>query len=189
MYVSEPKQIGWIVASDGAITKYEPRKVVVASTSAERHAQYRIGLHRVLELLTKAGFYCNAVENSTTVLSIQRGKLMFDISIREPQNIAYVTSHVGYDPEKGNARVITAAEVMGSEYVIQIIGTKSNGSSTMPVYIPLPKNLLNPADHVLLNVIKTMQVMVGYSPELKGIDLSHLSDHNQTYLDSESPGN
>lgn len=187
--MSQPKQIGWIAAADGTVTKYEPPKAVIPKTSGERHAQYRIGLSRVLELLTKAGFYCNAVEQSTTVLSVQRGKLMFDVSIKEPWNIVYVTSHVGYDPDKKNARVISAADVMGCDYVIQIIGTKADGCSTMPVYLPLPKNLVNPADHVLFNVIKTMQAMVGNSPELRGIDLSHLSDQSQTYLESESPGN
>jgi len=173
---------------DGALVKYEPQKVSPPATRGERHAQYRIGLNRVLELLTKAGFYCNGVDQSTVALTLQKGKLMFDVSIKEPQNIAYVTSHVAYDPKKGNATVITAADIMGSEYVIQVIGSKAGGNSTVPVYIPLKNDLINPADYVVLNVIKTMQSMVGFSAELKGIDLDHLSDHSQEFLDLGSPG-
>jgi len=183
--VSVPKQIGWIVDTDGAVTKYEPRKVIVPATRGERHAQYRIGMSRALEILTKAGFYGNAGDQSQNAISVQRGKLMFDFSIKEPANIVYVTSHTAYDPKKGNARRVSAADVMGCEYVIQVIGSKESGSSTMPVYIPLPKNQENPADYVVFNIIKTLQSMVGVS-ELQGIDLQALSDHSQPSLDSGS---
>lgn len=113
---------------------------------------------------------------------------MFDVAIKEPTNIVYVTSHVGYDPKKGNALRVSAAEVMNCDYVIQVIGSKESGSSTMPVYIPLMKNQENPAEYVLFNIIKTMQGMVGNSVELKGIDLQALTDQSQSYLPPESSG-
>jgi hypothetical protein len=128
------------------------------------------------------------MEQSNNVISVQRGKLMFDVSIKEPQQIVYITSHVGYDPKKGNATRITAGDVMGCDYVMQVIASKERGNSTMPVYIPLPHNLENPADYVALNVIRAMQTMVGYSPELQGIDLQSVSDQSQASLESESPG-
>lgn len=186
--MSERKQIGWIASQEGTVTKYTPpAKVAAPKTRTERHAQYRQGLQHVLKLMTEAGFYCNAMEQSTTALSFQRGKLMFDVSLREPGNIAYVTSHVGYDPKKGNARIITAADVVDSDYLVQVIASKEGGSSTMPVYIPLPKSLTEPAKYVAVNVVKTMQTMVGYSAELKGV-LDHLESRSQDSIDSGSPG-
>lgn len=180
------KQIGWVVAPDGAITKYEPPKVSPPITRSERHAQYRIGLSRVLELLTKAGFYCNAIEQSNTAISLQRGRLMFDVSLKSPGQIAYVTSHPGYDPKRRNATVLTAADVMGCDYIVQVIGSRDGGASTSPVYIPLPATLIHPSDYVLLNVIRVMQTMVGGSPELRGIDLSQVVDQSHAFLDAAS---
>jgi len=187
--VSDVKQIGWIVAADGAVTKYEPRKAAQPITRSERNAQYRIGLSKVLELLTKAGFYCNSIEQSNTAISVQRGPLMFDVSLKAPGQIAYVTSHVGYDPKKRNATILSAADVMGCDYVIQVIGSRESGASTNPVYIPLPHALPDPVQYVFVNVIRVMQTMVGHSHELSGIDLTQVTDQSHDSIDIRLPGN
>jgi hypothetical protein len=187
--MNPPPQIGWIVATDGAVTKYEPPKIAPPITRSERNAQYRIGLSKVLELLSKAGFYCNSIVQSNTAISLQRGPLMFDVSLKAPGQIAYVTSHIGYDPEKRNATIITAADVMGCDCVIQVIGSRASGASTNPVYIPLPHALPDPAQYVFVNVIRVMQTMVGHSHELSGIDLNQVGDQSHAFIDIGLPGN
>ncbi len=114
---------------------------------------------------------------------------MFDVSLRAPGQIAYVTSHPGYDPKKRNAAIITAADVMGCDCIIQVIGSRESGASTNPVYIPLPHALPNPAEYVFVNVIKVMQTMVGHSHELSGIDLSQVTDQSHASIDMGLPGN
>lgn len=125
----------------------------------------RVALAHTLRLLTEHGFRTNCLEQGTCSISLSYKGMDFDISIREPQRIAYITSVVGdrrdrkkigedregnplYDVGPG---VKLASDVMDSKYIVQVIGSKI--STLMPVYIDLPPNEPNPIEYVLKNVL------------------------------------
>lgn len=175
------------MAPDGAVTRYKPPVLPhTPITRSERHAQYRRGLQIMDQLLKSAGFYCNAIEQSSVSLSVQKGKMMFDISLRDPRRVAYVTSGKFYDPENPKPTIVKANELIQADCMIQVIGSKSGGSSTNPVYIPLPATIIDPARYVVFNVVKAMQSMIADSEELRDIELSLQDPESQLRLDLES---
>jgi hypothetical protein len=163
----EEKPRKWIAGPDGAITKWEPpapaRKKPL--TSGQQHAAMRVALAHTLRLLTEHGFRTNCLEQSTCAISLSYKGMDFDISIREPARIAYVTSVVGDKRERkkigedveGNPiydvgpGVKLASDMVSSKYVVQVIGSKV--SSLMPIYIDLPPKEANPVEYVLKNVL------------------------------------
>jgi hypothetical protein len=163
----EEKPRKWIAASDGAITPWVPPvpKRKKPLTSGQQHAAMRVALAHTLRLLTEHGFRTNCLEQSTCSISLSYKGMDFDISIREPARIAYVTSVVGDNRQRqkiGEDRegnpiydvgpgVKLASDVVASRYVVQVIGSKI--STLMPVYIDLPPNEPNPIEYVLKNVL------------------------------------
>jgi hypothetical protein len=163
--VEKPRK--WIAGPGGEITKWEPPPPVrkKALTTGQQHAAMRLALAHTLRLLTEHGFRTNCLEQGTCSISLSYKGMDFDISIREPQRIAYVTSVVGdkrqrkkvgediegnpiYDVGEG---VKLASDVMQSKYIVQVIGSKI--STLMPVYIDLPPNEAKPVEYVLKNVL------------------------------------
>ena len=189
--VNERKQIGWLVAPDGAVTKYDDklvareRRSIVLKTVADLHARTRIGLIYVDEILKKCGWHCNCITQSSTSISLQIGKVMVDVSIRNPLNIAYVTSRPGWEYQrvvvgktpdltlpdgriiKGQeivrptANVQIAGDFIHDPYVVQIIATNEKLDSTTPVHIPVNKEMGDPAYEVAKNVLLVIRNLVG----------------------------
>jgi hypothetical protein len=157
----------WIAGPGGEITKWVPPalKRTKPLTTGQQHAAMRLALAHTLRLLTEHGFRTNCLEQGTCSISLSYKGMDFDVSIREPGRIAYVTSVVGdkrdrkkigedvqgnplYDVGPG---VKLASDVMESRYIVQVIGSKI--STLMPVYIDLPPNEPKPVEYVLKNVL------------------------------------
>jgi hypothetical protein len=157
----------WIAGPGGEVTKWEPPAPVRTKplTTGQQHAAMRVALAHALRLLTEHGFRTNCLEQSTCAISLSYKGMDFDISIREPKRIAYITSVVGDRRNRqkigedinGNAMynvgpgVKLASDEMRSTYVVQVIGSKI--STLMPVYIDLPPNEAKPIEYILKNVL------------------------------------
>lgn len=189
--MAEPKQIGWLVAPDGAVVKYDAklverkRRSIVLKTVADLHARARIGLIYVDEILKKCGWHCNCISQSSTAISLEIGKVSVDVSIRRPMNIAYVTSRPGWEYKREvigmtpdiklpdgrvlrgqeivrpTANVQIAGDFIHDPYVVQIISTDDKLNSSTPVYIPVNKEMGDPAYEVAKNVLLTIRSLVG----------------------------
>ena len=158
----------WVVDAHGtAIERKPPAKPL---TSGQRHYHYRLGLMAVDQFLKSKGFRPNCEESQST-LSYEKAGVWLDIRIKRPDNIAYVTSYPGYEYRQEStgrdvtghemygvrAKVVTAKEILGSDYVVQIMVSTNDAAGTrQPVFIPLPKNLDNPSRYVLHNVLGTI---------------------------------
>lgn len=156
----------WIAGPGGEVTQWTPPpKPTRPLTTGQQHAAMRIALAHTLRLLGEHGFRTNCIEQSTCAISLTYQGMNFDISIREPQRIAYITSVPGdsrkrqkigedrygnplYDVGPG---VKLASDEVKSRYVVQVIGSKI--SSLMPVYIDLPQGEPNPIEYVLKNIL------------------------------------
>jgi hypothetical protein len=163
--IEEPRK--WIAGPDGEITKWVPPAVKLKKprTSGQQHAAMRVALAHTLRLLTEHGFRTNCLEQGTSAISLSYKGMDFDISIREPARIAYVTSVPGDNRQRrklGEDRqgnpiydvgpgVKLASDMVESPYIVQVIGSKI--SSLMPIYIDLPPNEPNPVEYVLKNVL------------------------------------
>lgn len=190
--MSERRQIDWLVAPDGAVVKYDAKKVersheksIVLKTVADLHARTRLGLLFVDEILKKCGWHCNCVSQSSTSISLEIGKVMVDVSIRDPIKIAYVTSYPGWEykrevigrtpditlPDgrvvkgqeilKPTAKVVIAGDFIHEKYVVQVITTDDKLNSSTPIYIPINKEMGDPAYAVAKNVLLTIRNLVG----------------------------
>lgn len=163
--VEKPRK--WIVGGPGEVTKWVPPvpKRTKPLTSGQQHAAMRVALAHTLRLLTEHGFRTNCLEQSTCAISLSYKGMDFDISIREPGRIAYVTSVVGDNRERRKIGedcegrpmydvgpgVKLASDAVQSKYIVQVIGSKI--STLMPIYIDLPPNEPNPIEYVLKNVL------------------------------------
>ena len=207
------KQIGWLVAPDGAVVKYEAkvkrRPNLVIQSIGELHARARIGLVYVDEILKQCGWRCNCIVQSATAISLEIGKVSVDVSIRKPMNIAYVTSRPGWEykrevvgktpdihfegkVQKGQeivrptANVQIAGDFIHDPYVVQIVSTKEGGESTTPIYIPVNKDMGDPAEEVAKNVLLTIRNLVGGDKlKLQQVDeqLKRMQDEWQARFD------
>lgn len=130
--------------------KLPPKKL----TSGQRHYMYRLGLMALDQFMRNQGFTCNISEGSSTRLSYEKGKVLIDVAVKRPDNIAYVTSQPGYcyDPNKVTAKVTTLKDMLGADYVAQVIICDQD-CSLRPIFVPLPKELENPARYVIENVL------------------------------------
>lgn len=160
------------------------RRNVVLQTIADLHARARIGLVYVDEILKKCGWRCNCIIQSATAISFEIGEVAVDVSIRKPMNIAYVTSRPGWNyqrevvgktpdihfqgrVQKGQeivrptANVQIAGDFIHDPYVVQIISTSERGESSTPIYIPVNKDMGDPAIEVAKNVLLTIRNLVG----------------------------
>lgn len=155
----------WIANENGEITKYQPPPKPVHLTGMQQHAAMRIALMHALRLLTEHGFRTNCIEQSTCAISLVYKGINFDVSIREPQRIAYITSaphdtgarrKIGEDRlgnplfEVGSGVRLASDDIKG-DYVVQVIGSKI--SSLMPLYIECPPDQTDPVGHVLRNIL------------------------------------
>lgn len=163
--VKSEKPRKWIAGPGGEVSLYEAPPKPVKLTTMQQHAAMRVALAHVLRLLTAHGFKTNCIEQSTVAISLEYKGLAFDISIREPSKIAYVTSA----PHDDGVRRKIASDINGnpvyecgpgvrfgnadvkSQYVVQVIGTKI--SSLTPVYIDLPKDEPDPIGYVLKGIL------------------------------------
>jgi len=169
----------WVVDTHGtAIERKAPAKPL---TSGQRHYHYRLGLMAVDQFLKQKGFRPNAEESQST-LSYETAGVWLDIRVKRPDNIAYVTSYPGYEYKQEvtghakdgqemygvQAKVVTAKDILGSDYIIQImVSTKDAQGTRAPVFVPLPKTLDNPARHVLRNVLGTLALACSHIPKVK----------------------
>lgn len=170
----------WVVDTHGtAVERKEPPK---ALTSGQRHYHYRLGLQAVDQFMKQRGFQSNCEEGSSTVFSYAKAGVWIDVRVKRPDNIAYVTSYPGYEHKQEvtgktvdgqemygvRAKVVTAKEILGSDYVIQVIVSTNDAQGTRPpIFIPLPKTLTNPARHVLHNVLGTIALACHSIPKVQ----------------------
>lgn len=169
----------WIVDTHGsAVEKKEPPKPL---TSGQRHRMYRMGLLAIDRFLKEKGFHSNT-EASQSTLSYEKSRVLLDIKLKRPDNIAFVTSFPGYEyrPEVigktidgqerfgVTAKVTSAKEILGSDYVIQLmVSTNDEMGSRAPIFIPLPKDLPNPTRYVIQNVLGTIAIACQHVPMLR----------------------
>ena len=215
-YVCERKQIGWLVSPSGEVVKYDAKLVerehqnIALRTVADLHARARIGLIYVDEFLKKCGWRCNCIQQSSTAISLELGEISVDVSIRKPLNIAYVTSRPGWEyrrevvsttpdirlPDgrilKGQeivrppANVQIAGDFIHEPYVVQIISTSEKIGSATPVYIPISKNMRDPAEEVARNVLLTIRNAISADKlKVQEVDkaLSDWQDEWEAHLD------
>lgn len=164
----------WIVSAEGVAVQC--KALAKELTSGQRHYQYRLGLMVVDQFLKARGFEPNATESGTT-LSYEKSGVWLDLQVKRPDNVAYVTSYPGYVykqddskdwPHKVKAKVITAKDVLGSDYVVQIVvSTADNVGTRAPVFVPLPKTLRHPGRHVVKNVLGTLALMCSAIPKMQ----------------------
>jgi hypothetical protein len=168
----------WVVDARG--TTVEQKPPTKALTSGQRHYYYRLGLMAVDQFLKQRGFISNCSESQTT-LSYEKAGVWLDIRVKRPDNIAYVTSYPGYEYRQEltgrdvtgqemygvRAKVITAKEIMGSDYIVQVMVSTHNYGTCPPVFIPLPKTLDNPARYVLHNVLGTIALACSKIPRVQ----------------------
>lgn len=163
--VKSEKPRKWIAGPGGDIVPYTPPPKPLRLTSMQQHMAMRVALAHTLRLLTEHGFVTNCIEQSTVAISLSYKGMNFDMSIREPSKIAYVTSRPNDDGRRhkigedahGNPLydvgpgVHLASDVVKSEYVVQVIGSKI--STLMPLYIDLPPGEPDPIGYVLKNIL------------------------------------
>ena len=169
----------WLVDTHGTAIEHKlPAKPL---TSGQRHYLYRLGLMAVDQFLKSKGFRPNCEESQST-LSYEKSGVWLDIKVKRPDNIAYVTSYHGYAYRQEStgkdmtghemygvrAKVTTAKDILGSDYVIQImVSTNDSAGTRQPIFVPLPKNLDNPARHVLRNVLGTLAMACSTIPKVQ----------------------
>lgn len=156
------------MTAEGGASIKQPKKL----TSGQRHYLYRLGLLAVDQFLLHHGFKPNSSESST-VFSYDKNKVWLDVKLAEPGKIAYVTSIPGVPVEGKNkygvkSKVVTASEIMGSDMLIQIlISTDDSVGTRAPIYVPLPPDLEQPAQHVLKQVLGTIALACESIPKLR----------------------
>jgi hypothetical protein len=179
-----PKQIGWLVDSDGAVVKYDAAQVVLRSKE-DLHARARVGLAWVDMIMKAFGWQCNCIVQSTNSLSFAMGRTAVDVCIRKPQRIAYVTSRPGWEYRRDvvgkspditlpDGRVLKGQEIVrptaniqyaddyiDDPYVLQVISTSEAGESTAPIFIPVNQQMGDPAIAVAKAVLLTFRNLVG----------------------------
>lgn len=150
-------------------------------TSGQRHFQYRLGLRAVDQFLKERGFRSNT-DPSDCILSYEKRGVWLDIRVRRPDNIAYVTSYASYEHKQEvvghavdgqemygvKAKVVTAQEILGSDYVVQVmVSTHDSAGTRTPIFIPLPKNIASPGRYVVHNVLGTLALMCSQIEKMK----------------------
>lgn len=167
----------WLVDTRGIAV--EKRPLPKKLSSGQRHRLYRLGLMAVDQFLKSRGFRSN-ISESTTRLSYEKRHVLIDVAVRRPDNVAYVTSYPGYkgsediigktaDGQKMyrvNAKVTTAKDILGSEFVAQVMISDQAGTRR-PVFVPLPKDLENPARYVVENVLGVIAAACREIPSLQ----------------------
>jgi len=163
-----------------SITKTEETKL----TSGQRHAAWRIGLMAVNRFMEEHGFEGTLGAASSTHMGWNKGHFSINVSLREPGNVAYVTSRPGYDPTQPRevighdktgakmygvtAEVTTLRQSVGNaKYVIMVDVSHCDGGTRPPVYIPLPMEGEKPAQFVYKNVLGVVALLSSTIPKLK----------------------
>lgn len=169
----------WLVDPSG--TAVELKAKPKALTSGQRHYMYRLGLLAVDNFLKARGFTPNSTE-SNSVFSYEKNKVWIDVKLRPPENVAYVTSYAGYEYKQEvvgkaadgqerygvRAKVVTAKDIMGSDMLVQVmISTDDSQGTRNPIFVPLPKDLENPAQHVLKQVLGTIALACETIPKMR----------------------
>ena len=66
------------------------------------------------------------------------------------------------------AKVVTAKEIMGSDLLIQVmLSTADSVGTRKPIFVPLPPDLPNPAQHVLKQVLGTIALACEQIPKMR----------------------
>src|SRR5512143_246104 len=165
-------------AQGSAVEKREPPKPL---TSGQRHRAYRMGLLAIDRFLKEKGFHSN-IEESANTLSYEKSRVCLDIKLKRPDNIAFVTSFPGYEYRPDvigktadgqeryhvNAKVTSAKDILGSEFVLQVmVSTNDAEGSRPPIFIPLPKDLTDPTRYVIQNVLGIIALACQHVPALR----------------------
>ena len=165
------------------VTSTKPKSDQKPLTYGQRHAAWRLGLVAVNQFLESKGFQSN-LGFSTTKLGWSSNKVHITAAIREPGNIAYVTSRADYSYSKtvskkdrlGNemyevkASVTTLKqELKGVRDVIAVDVSHEDGHTLTPIYVPLPESGEAPARYVYESVIDALATLADSHPLLRGI--------------------
>lgn len=167
------KQIGFIAGPGGEVVKWEPPQQPPQPLTApeNRYSACVSALRRLDEFFVRHGFRCNAIENSSNAISFEHSGFMFDVSIRDPRLIAYVTSHVGYRYEKKFAARSATVKILGetirSDMVVQVVCSRQ--FSGPPVYVEVPDNTSNVQNYVIAQVMGVIQMMADTNPTLQQV--------------------
>jgi hypothetical protein len=150
-------------------------------TSGQRHAAWRIGLLAVDKFMTEHGFE-PVIGESTTHYGWSKGKFSINVSLREPGNVAYVTSRPGWEWQRTvSGRDVTGAEIYGvtaqvttlrgmlggGKYVVMVDVSHVEGGTRNPIFIPLTSDGDKPAHYVYRNVLGVIAMMCNTIPALK----------------------
>jgi len=172
-----PAKRVWAVDVYGVAEEKKP--ALPALTSGQRHRAYRLGLQAVDRFLKERGFFSNISESSSR-LSYDKNRVLIDIAISRPERIAFVTSFPGYEYTKEvagktadgqeryrvGAKVTTAKDMLGSEFVVQVI-VNTKQMSHKPIFIPLPKEIENPSRYVVQNILGVIALACEKLPEMR----------------------
>ena len=152
----------WIVDAAGAAKEQHVHKPL---SSGQRHQHYRLGLIATSDFLKSRGFNPNAADSGSSVSYEKRvngAYVWIDISLKKPDNVAFVTSAPGYllasadgadhTSARPRAKVTNLRGLMGCDLFIQAVVSTSLGGTSNPVYIPLPKDVAQPARYVIENI-------------------------------------
>jgi hypothetical protein len=170
-------------AGDVSIEKPKEKPEEKKLSDGQRHQAWRIGLQAVNKFMEERGFESN-LGYSSTHMGWQKGHFSINVSLREPGNVAYITSRPGVNPlapREVIGRDITGAEMFGvtatvttlkqmlgdAKYVLMVDVSHTNGGTRPPVYIPLPTEGDKPAHYVYRNVLGVIAMMCNSVPNLR----------------------
>lgn len=174
----------FLVGPEGDIHPVKPSQLPGRQkelTSGQRHAAWRIGLQAVNVFMEEHGFESN-IGYSSTHLGWCKGHFSINVSLREPANIAYVTSRPGYEyTREVIGKDVTGAEIYGvtanvttlrqmlggTKHVIMVDVSHLDGGTRNPVFIPLDTTGDKPAHYVYRNVLGVIATMCNSIPALK----------------------
>lgn len=154
----------WIVDAAGAAGAAEDQPLRKPLSSGQLHQHYRLGLIATSDFLKSRGFNPNAADSGSSVSyekKVHGAYVWIDVSLKKPGNVAFVTSAPGYllsadnsdqCTQRPRAKVTHMRDLLNCDLFIQVIVSTSLGVTSNPIYVPLPKDVVQPARYVIENI-------------------------------------
>jgi hypothetical protein len=163
---------GFIGGPDGAVVRYDPKtpqskKPEQALSRHQRATVYFKAVRFVRQLLCSVGFQDEA-DCGHSGFSISMDNFLLEMTVKEPPNMAHVTSFAGYsyDPNKINAKVTNLCPTDGKDYVIQVMATQPNGWSSLPTFIVMRHDTDDLLREAFMNCLMTARNELSKSPRV-----------------------
>jgi hypothetical protein len=176
-----------ITAGSETIVRWQPTANPLPCATAQEAFREALSLLNVLFVELRLVPHCETVGHA---ISYDLGHdSTLDISIRNPAEVAYVTSWAGYQYDKTvaqltedllmppdtraqagfqevKATVKFLGEVMQGEEVFQVTISR-RGHTEMPVYVELPPGVANPVPFLVRAVLGVIRMLASYTPEAR----------------------